>query len=130
MQWRLTGGKWWLFLQGDGAYEAVGYYPVSIYKRGQLSKNATVIDYGGETVGAASWPPMGSGSFASQGPSQAAYQSLIFYNAGTGTTDTKWGNLGASQPSPKCYTLKLTPSSSGGSSGTYFYYGGPGGGSC
>lgn len=130
MQWKLTGGNWWLFLQGSGGYEAVGYYPGSIFKGGQLSKYATAIDYGGETVGTTSWPQMGSGAQAKQGTNQAAYQRLIFYLNGSATTDSKWGSLKAVQESPKCYTLKLTPSSSGSSWATFFYFGGPGGKSC
>lgn len=128
MQWRFTGGNWWLYLQGSGDFEAVGYYPGSIFKRGQLSKYATTIDYGGETVGTSSYPPMGSGAFASEGFGYAAYQRLIFYISSPGKT--KWAALKSVQASPKCYTLKLTPSGSGGSWGTYFFFGGPGGGSC
>jgi Neprosin len=128
MQWKLTGGKWWLYLRGAGSFEAVGYYPASIYKGGQLSRWATEITYGGETLATTLWPPMGSGAFASKGAGQAAYQRRIYYI--DGPASSRWGKLAANQPSPKCYTLKLTPSSPGASWGTYFYFGGPGGRSC
>jgi len=124
MQWYLYQGNWWLFIQGD----AVGYYPGSKFGSGQLSKWATEVDFGGETVGTTSWPPMGSGGFAKTGFKQAAYQRQIFYIKTPGTS--KWTSLTAVQNSPKCYTLKLTPSSSGGDWGTYFYFGGPGGTGC
>jgi hypothetical protein len=125
LQWKLTGGNWWLFVQGNGTFDAVGYYPGAIYNRGQLTRYAVGIDYGGETVGTSSWPPMGSGGFAAQGFQQAAYQRSIFY------IDTKqkshWSNLRASVPSPRCYTAIFTPAYPGGSWGSYLYFGGPGG---
>jgi hypothetical protein len=128
LQWKLYQGNWWLFLQGNGTFDAVGYYPGSIYRGGQLSQYATEIDYGGETVGTTSWPPMGSGAFASAGWQQAAYQRAIFY---TDMADNgQWSSLNTSQPSPTCYTLIFTPSSSGGSWGSYFFFGGPGGNNC
>lgn len=125
MQWKFYQGNWWLFLQGSGTFDPVGYYPGSIFRGGQLTQFATLIEYGGETVGNTSWPPMGSGAYASAGFQFAAYQRLIFYTdlAGNG----QWGNLTPVEPSPNCYTLLYTPSSSGGSWGSYFYFGGPGG---
>jgi hypothetical protein len=132
MQWQLYQGRWWLFLQGDGAYEAVGYFPVSIFRGGQLSRFANTVDYGGETVGTSSWPAMGSGSFASAGPGFAAYQSRIFYIKTPGIPDEGgiWAALKVLQPSPRCYKILYTPSARGGEFGTYIYFGGPGGNSC
>jgi neprosin-like protein len=133
MQWKLYHGNWWLFLKGPGSYEAVGYYPTSQYRGGQLSRSATRIDYGGETfnVGGGAFPPMGSGQFASTGWQQAAFQNTIFYiprdeNDGVGV----WASLGRIERSPSCYTINLTPSTSGGSWGTYIFFGGPGGSLC
>ncbi len=57
MQWKLTGGNWWLYLRGSGSFEAVGYYPGAIYRGGQLTRSASGIDYGGETAGISSFPP-------------------------------------------------------------------------
>ena len=132
MQWQLVADRWWLYAQGGDAYEAIGYYPVSLYRGGRLSHFAEVVDYGGETVGTTKWPPMGSGAFASAGLGQAAYQSHDFLhpdagNVGGGT----WTSLTTSQTSRACYRLSFTPASSAtGDSGSYFYFGGPGGGPC
>ena len=132
MQWMLYNGRWWLFLQGSGEYEAIGYYPASIFRGGQLTRFANRVDYGGETVGSSIWPIMGSGAFATSGPGQAAYQRRIFYLKTPGIENGGgiWADLKATQPSPKCYTLRYTPNSQAGSWGTFFYFGGPGGKSC
>ncbi|HZU02962.1 MAG TPA: neprosin family prolyl endopeptidase [Ktedonobacteraceae bacterium] len=129
LQYKYYQGNWWLFLKGSGDYEAVGYYPGSIYNNGQLASNAQEVDYGGETYTSGSdLPQMGSGNFASQGWQQAAFQNTIFYiprdeNGGTGV----WTDLTPNQTNTNCYTIIVTPSSSGGDWGTYFYFGGPGG---
>ncbi|HVR07515.1 MAG TPA: neprosin family prolyl endopeptidase [Thermoanaerobaculia bacterium] len=127
LQWQLYKGNWFLFLAGGSGYQLVGYYPGSIYNGGQLASGAALIEYGGETVGTTSWPPMGSGAFANQGFGFAAYQRLIFYITGSGS---QWADLTAVEPSPSCYTIIVTPAASGGSWGTYFFFGGPGGNSC
>jgi hypothetical protein len=131
MQWKLVDSRWWLYLQGAAGYEAVGYYPVALYSGGRLAHYADRVDYGGETVGTTLWPPMGSGAFASAGPSQAAYQSRIFYIKTTTVIDGGvWTSLKVTQPSPACYRLIFTPASGTSTDGSYFYFGGPGGGSC
>lgn len=130
MQWKLNAGRWWLYLQGAGSYEAVGYYPVSIYRGGRLAHYADKVDYGGETVGTTRWPPMGSGAFAIAGPGQAAYQSHIFYIKTLTATEGVWTSLKVVQASPACYRLIFAPASSTNTDGSYFYFGGPGGGSC
>jgi hypothetical protein len=124
LQWRLYAGNWWLYLQG----QAVGYYPGSIYRGGQLTRNATLIEYGGETVGSTVWPSMGSGHFASAGWQYAAYQRNIFYLNTSSTT--QWARLTAAQPSPTCYTVAGPSWSTTSGWGVYFYFGGPGGTSC
>jgi neprosin-like protein len=128
LQWKLSGGNWWLYLQGNGGFEAIGYYPGTIYKRGQLTRFAQVIDYGGETVGTTSWPPMGSSGFASLGYQGAAYQRNIFY-IDAGQT-SRWSNLRTSITSPRCYTSIFVLASSASSWGSYLFFGGPGGLSC
>jgi hypothetical protein len=123
----LSGGDWYLYNDGH----EIGYYPVSVYKGGQMSTNSTQIQFGGEVYGGATsvnWPPMGSGALAKAGATKAAYQSSIEYFTSGGTGD--WANLttevtgGGSVPSP-CYSIKYTAASK--SVGTSFYYGGPGG---
>lgn len=134
LQWKLYHGNWWLFLKGAGNYEAVGYYPTSVYNGGQLSKKATSIIYGGETTRKTgnSWPQMGSGAFAATGWQHAAYQHTIFYTArdeddGVGV----WADLTTTVESlATCYTISYTPASSGGDWGTYFFFGGPGAATC
>lgn len=129
LQWEYYNGNWWLFLQGSGSIQSVGYYPGSIYNGGPLSKKSREIEYGGETYTPnSSWPHMGSGKFANAGWQQAAFQNTIFYNpknqnGGSGV----WATLSPYETNPTCYTIIITPSSSGGSWGTYFYFGGPGG---
>lgn len=134
MQWKLFQGNWWLFIKGPGNYEAVGYYPTSIFQGGQMSKHATNIQYGGEVTRLASdhiWPQMGSGAPASKGYRVAAFQNTVFYiphdeNGGVGV----WANFQPFVEGPLCYSIDVTDSSKGGSWGTYFFFGGPGGKTC
>jgi len=132
MQWKLYNGNWWLFLKGSGSYEAVGYYPTKIFNGGQLSKNAELVQYGGE-VGrldpSHNWPQMGSGALPSAGWTKAAYQRSIFYipkdeNGGFGD----WTGLSTTvEGLTKCWDIAYTK---GGSWGSYFHFGGPGGKVC
>jgi hypothetical protein len=126
MQWKLSGGNWWLFLQGAGAFEAVGYYPASAFNGGALTNGAQFIQFGGETGPTTTmWPPMGSGQWASAGYGQAAFQRTIFY---IGTDDrTVWPTLDTEVFWPMCYSIEPGWDSSW---GTYFYFGGPGGPVC
>ncbi len=134
LQWKLFSGNWWLFLRGPGDYEAVGYYPTSLYSGGQLAKRATSIIYGGEVARKTgdTWPQMGSGSFASSGWQHAAFQKTIFYiprdmDDGVGV----WADLTTTVESlSTCYTINYVSSASGGSWGTYFFFGGPGATTC
>jgi hypothetical protein len=120
---RLYQGNWWL---GVGS-KWVGYYPILLYQNGPLASQSTQIEFGGETVGSTSWPPMGGGSFASSGFRHAAYQKNIkFYNS---SGNLKSAVLTGVQSSPSCYTAKVF-NKSGTSWGTYFFFGGPGGTNC
>jgi hypothetical protein len=115
----LSGGNWWLALGGQW----VGYYPASIYGGGQMSRNAQIIQYGGEVAALTQWPPMGSGQWSSKGWKYAAYQDDIWY---FDTHSAKWwAGLTLEQPSKHCFTdsfLTYAPTS--------FYFGGPGGKGC
>jgi hypothetical protein len=62
MQWKLVRGNWWLFIRGPGEYEAIGYYPTSIFNNGQMARNATQITYGGETAPPKPYPQMAAES--------------------------------------------------------------------
>lgn len=122
-----TGGRWWLYVNGTSASNAIGYYPDTIYRGGALSRNATEIDYGGETVGTTSFPSMGSGHFAAEGWQKAAYQRTIGYYLPSGGSMVN-ASLTRSQEWPTCYTAELN---------TYvspwfkaLWFGGPGGNPC
>jgi len=122
-QFYLYQGNWWLALGGTW----VGYYPGSLYKGGQLTKSAQIVEYGGESVGTTTWPGEGSGKWANTGYAQAAYQRNLFYinTSGAGI----WETLTPLTPSPACYSI-AGPYTSTGLWTRYFYMGGPGGPGC
>jgi hypothetical protein len=122
----LYQGNWWLYAGGELAANTVGYYPTSVYRGGALTRQASEIDYGGETVGTTSWPPMGSGAFANAGWQRAAYQRQIHYfpTAG-GRADAA---LTAAATSPQCYTAIVAKYNPPWSETVWF--GGPGGANC
>jgi hypothetical protein len=122
----LNQGRWWLYVGGTAASNAIGYYPTSIYNNGAMASKASAIDYGGETVGTTSWPPMGSGAFANEGFQKAAFQRDIYYFSTTGSAN--FANLTPSQPSPRCYTGTVTFLNSPWNE--TLFYGGPGGTNC
>jgi hypothetical protein len=124
LSWWHANGRWWLYFNGTAGSNAIGYYPDSIYRGGALASHATEIDYGGETVGTTSFPAMGSGHFANQGWTHAAYQRNIGYWTPAGGAMIN-ANLTPSQSWPRCYTAQVTlyaPSWS-----ETLWYGGPGG---
>jgi hypothetical protein len=119
-----TGGRWWLYYNGTAGSNAIGYYPDTLYKGGALAGNAREIDYGGETVGTTSFPPMGSGAFANQGWTKAAYQRTIGYYPPAGGAMVN-ASLTASQAWPNMYTAQVVLYGS-----PWFetlWFGGPGG---
>ncbi|ACK50063.1 protein of unknown function DUF239 [Methylocella silvestris BL2] len=119
----LFQGRWWLYVNGTAAANAIGYYPATLYKGGAMSVGAQEIDYGGEVVGTKSWPPMGSGKFASLGFGKAAYQSDIYYFPPAGANVP--ANLTVSQDWPWAYTGSFSYLNSPNFSTLFF--GGPGG---
>lgn len=120
----LTGGRWWLYYNGTSGANAIGYYPTSLYQGGALASHATEIDYGGETVGTTSFPPMGSGQFANQRWQKAAYQRTIGYWPPAGGAMIN-ANLTPSQGWPSCYTAEVVMY--GAPWYESLWYGGPGG---
>jgi hypothetical protein len=125
IQWWLYYGNWWLNVNGTW----VGYYPGSIYRGGQLSRNATLIEFGGETVsdggyGYFYYPPMGSGNWANAWWQYAAYQRKIYYFDTANTSH--WASLTAVTEAPACYSTYGSFYDSY-SWGIYFFFGGPGG---
>jgi hypothetical protein len=124
LAWWHTGGRWWLYYNGTAGTNVIGYYPDSLYAGGALAGNAAEIDFGGETVGTSSFPPMGSGKFANQGWQKAAYQRTIGYWAPAGGTMID-ANLTPSQGWPNCYTAQVVKYGSPWLETLWF--GGPGG---
>jgi hypothetical protein len=119
-----TGGRWWLYYNGTSGSNAIGYYPDSLFKGGALAGNASEIDFGGETVGTTTFPPMGSGRFANEGWQKAAFMRSIGYYKPTGGALVN-ASLTPSQAWPKCYTAKVEMLGSPWSE--TLWYGGPGG---
>jgi hypothetical protein len=114
---------WWLSVGGTD----VGYYPLSIYKSGQMATSADEIEFGGETDSSkSSWGPMGSGLFSNAGTDYAAYQRSIYYCTSKECAPPK--KLRAKQACPASYTV--TGPSTDSAWGEYFYFGGPGGTTC
>jgi hypothetical protein len=128
IQWKLLKGDWWLFLEGSGTYNSVGYYPASIYGGGRLSRNAEHIEFGGKVgrfVGDP-WPQMGNGVMPSLSTTAAANQFLIYYDphnqdGGAGVE----ANLIPGDDLP-CYSVNVFPNVAG----AYIHYGGGGGNAC
>jgi hypothetical protein len=127
IQVQLYKGNWWIYYAGT----AFGYYPTSLYHGGQLSHNASGVDYGTEVTGTTVWPTAGSGQWPNTGWTHAAYVRDLFYinSSLTGV----WETLTPQIPSPHCYSV-AGPYWGGYTSaspwGYYFYDGGPGGGGC
>jgi hypothetical protein len=94
-----TNGNWWLSYNGQW----VGYYPGMLYRGGPLATSASKIDYGGETVGATIFPPMGSGMLAHEWWKHAAFQRNIYYISDP--THGFYATLEPREPSPSCYTV-------------------------
>ena len=124
VQFYLYEGNWWLAIQGNW----IGYYPGWLYRGGQLSQFAQLIEYGNEGVGTTIWPGEGSGYWANGGFGLSAYQRNVFYIDGYG--NGIYASLTPFTPSPACYNT-AGPYFDGTSSwGTYFFAGGIGGGGC
>ncbi len=119
-----TGGKWWFYFNGTAGANCIGYYPDTLFKGGALTQHADEIDYGGETVGTTSFPPMGSGHFAAEGWQKAAFQRQIGYWTPQGGAMID-ASLTPSQSWPKCYTAQVTKYAAPWSE--TLWYGGPGG---
>ena len=128
MTWYFYQGNWWLARGNDSGRTWVGYYPASIFRGGQMSRYATSILYGGETVGFGNFSAMGSGAFANQGYSYAAYQRQVYYVDAANAVH--WANLTPIQESPGCYTVNGPLQQHNNTWGVYFYFGGPGGRGC
>jgi hypothetical protein len=114
-------GSWWLKIDNDW----VGYYPKSFFGSGPLSMQATYVDFGGETAGITPTSQMGSGRFANEGWTKAAYQSRLRYFTTDGHVAET--NVQADATDESCYTVSVNgPSPPPNDDGTYIFFGGPG----
>ena len=120
----LYQGNWWLAI--NGTY--IGYFPGSLYRGGQMSRNAELIEFGTESVGSPIWPAEGSGYWSTSGFGYAAYQRNVFYhNLSEATAPAA---LKLYQPAPACYSTAGPFVSNSPGWNVYFYEGGPGGSGC
>lgn len=89
---RLESGRWWIYVGGGAASDAVGYYPASWWTADGAPNGATMAqradraDWGAETSsnsqadGRMHYPPMGHRAPASEGWRRAAYiRNMIYY---------------------------------------------------
>jgi hypothetical protein len=125
IQWILSGGNWWINVNGTW----LGYYPGWFYRGGQLTRYATDIEFGGETDSDARngfyyYAPMGSGSFANAWWQHAAYQRAIWYTD-TGYT-SRWANMTSATEAGSCYSVD-GPHYEDSAWGIHFFFGWPGG---
>ncbi|MGH3876819.1 MAG: neprosin family prolyl endopeptidase [Actinophytocola sp.] len=120
-----TGQGWWFYFDDH----AIGCIPSEFFNNGPLTSRATRVRFGGEAATKVStWPPMGSGQFASAGFGKSAYQRGAFVNPLSG--GAVYASLSeAGSTSGSCYTIDITNNSSS-VWGTYLFFGGPGGQPC
>jgi Neprosin/Neprosin activation peptide len=117
-------GNWWLLLVDETtrAVTYVGYYPAALYKGGQLSKAATLFEFGGETTGLPNAGQMGSGAVPGQGYQHAAYQNRIVLERKDKSVVN--AQLKRFVESPQCYDIAIGNAKTA-KDLTYFYFGGP-----
>jgi hypothetical protein len=123
-EYHLYNGNWWLAINGT----FIGYFPTSIYRGGQMSKNAQQIQFGTESAGTSVWPEEGSGYWPTSGFGYAAYQRNVFYHDLSGNAIQ--AALTRNDPSPNCYLTSTELSSTSSVWNKFFYEGGPGGPAC
>jgi hypothetical protein len=119
-------GDWWLAYQGSW----IGYYPGKKYKDGQLTKFAQDIQFGTETLadetsGDGTYPPAGSGKWATTGLENAAYQRDLWYFTTKESPKWNWDTL-SKLLTLGCYNLSGPFTSTTGGWQRYFFAGGPG----
>ncbi len=117
-------GHWWLFLQGSGAPEPIGFYPRSLFGTGPLSRFASRIDFGGEVAAPPGVPTtgqMGSGAFSGQGYGFAAFQKEIAFLNGDAFQPAR---LTPQATHPQLYTVDVGHDDANWK--THLFFGGPG----
>jgi len=117
-----TDGNWWLFYRGPGDYIAFGYYPGTLYGTGEMSRQASIIRWGGEDTGDPSACQMGSGALPSEGWGRSAFHDVVFY-IDTNTV-SQWPNLSKIETPANCYLIDIHNFADN-KQKTFFYFGGP-----
>ncbi|XP_068647646.1 protein neprosin-like [Aristolochia californica] len=117
-----ASGNWWLSYEEASVGQVwVGYWPASLFT--YLAQSADRIDWGGEITGTASYPPMGSGGFPSEGYGKAAYARNIQYVDNSDAFVDVPSPLIIDETKKSCYLLQddgYDPTF-----GRYFFFGGP-----
>lgn len=118
-----TKGNWWLQISGKW----IGYWPNNLFNSSGLKDKATRVDAGGEiyhtSTSRHTMTDMGSGRFATEGWTKAAYHRIIQYI----DTSNQYNHMTSpivSETDKNCYDIKFTASS--GNWKSYFYMGGTG----
>lgn len=112
----LHESNWWIFVDD----EPMGYYPCSLFGDGPLAVGATTVEFGGETQGDGSYPPMGNGAFASASDGAAYHRHIQYYTSEATSFDA---TLSAREDWPEAYTVVLGRNARW---GVYASFGGPG----
>ncbi|NOT83361.1 MAG: neprosin family prolyl endopeptidase [Methylococcaceae bacterium] len=126
-----VNGNWILFyVDPAGNHTQSGYYPKANFGTGQLSRNATFLEFGGEIayLGARTShtaTDMGSGQFAKTGFRNAAYRRNLKYIDLNGVIQNVSFSTSAIA-NAGCYSLSSVTTPGNATWGTYLYFGGSG----
>jgi hypothetical protein len=118
-----TQGNWWLQISGKW----IGYWPNSLFDSTGLKDKSTRVSAGGEIINKNTTrhtgTDMGSGLFASEGWTKAAYQREIMY-VNTSNQYTHMTSPYISETDSNCYDINFIAGT--GNWKSYFYMGGTG----
>lgn len=124
----LKQAGWYLYVD----QQEVGYFPIGIFKNGQLSKMATYLEFGGEVCSfkeTDSFAPMGTGILPYVLNQNANVNLPYYINTETkGKNFTKTTIMG--DTAPACYKTVIGTEPNFGMPYQTIYYGGPGGTGC
>jgi hypothetical protein len=130
IKYQLWQGNWWF--RSGGRW--IGYYPTSLWEGNQsvfenLGDHASAIQFYGEVAdseGGSTISDMGSGYWAKDGWTWAAYQSNLLVQTDRGGGLSGYNGAGWASD-PGMYSV-VTQMNSGTNWGSYFWLGGPGAG--
>jgi hypothetical protein len=126
LQWRLSGGKWWLWYMNQW----IGYYPASLFSQSGLQSQASQVVVQGEVADSNIWlstsTDMGSGKFASASWGSAAYMRQIQYLSSPAATLAKYSPSTVVVTNANCYSHVGGYGSNDQTWLSHFFFGGPG----